>query len=157
MAVNTNTTVNPLAVAKAISTLIAGSTVRDKANSYGAFLYIPVKVGNRSPIVVYEAGRGQFDGDCQVILAFDVRVEEAKAIKAKVEAFAKSHDLQVAADPGDPKKTGWKMTCSQALAALEGATPVKKEEKTQETQPDLSTLLQDPAFKAKLLAMLLGN
>lgn len=155
MAVNTNTTVNPHAVAKAISALVPDSTVRDKASAYASLFYFPVKLGNRSPIVVYESVRGEFEGDCQVVLAFDARVEEAKELKAKVAEFAAAHKLTAAADPGDPKKQGWIMTCSQVLAALEGATPVKKEEKAQK-EPDLNALLQDPAVKAKLLAMLLG-
>ena len=156
MAVNTNNTVNPHSVAKAISALIPDSTVRDKPSAYASLFYFPVKLGNRSPIVVYEAVRGKFDDDCQVILAFDDRVEEAKAIKAKVAAHAEALKAEVAADPGDPKKTGWRLNCSQVLAALEGATPVKKEEEKSHKEPDLNALLQDPAVKAKLLALLLG-
>jgi hypothetical protein len=157
MADNTNTTVNPLAVAKAIAKLIPDATVRDKVCSYGAFMYVPVKIGNRSPIVVYEAVRGQFDGDCQVILAFDVRVEEAKALKAEVAAHAEALKAEEGVDPGDPKKVGWKMKCSQVLAALEGATVVSEHKpKAKASQPDLDELLKDPAFKAALLAKLLG-
>ena len=159
MAVNTNTTVNPLAVAKAVSALVPDSTVRDKPSGFRGLLYVPVKVGIRSPVTVYEVIRGEFEGDCQVVLAFDSRIEEAKELKAKVAEFAEAHKLKAAADPGDPKKQGWIMTCSQVLAALEGATPVKKEEKPRDVL-DLDKLLQDPAFqdpafKAKLMAKLL--
>ena len=84
MAVNTNTTVNPIAVARALSALVPDSTVRDKPSSFRGLLYVPVKVGIRSPVTVYEVIRGEFEGDCQVVLAFDSRIEEAKELKAKV-------------------------------------------------------------------------
>jgi len=144
--------INPHSVAKALAAALQDSSVRDNYSKFAALLYYPVKVGNRSPITVYEAIRGQFDGDCQVIIAFDERLTAVKAVKDIVAVHAAKIDARVACDPGDAKKTGWQMTCSQVLAALEGV-PVKKE--VSSTQ-NLEEMLKDPALKAKLLALLLG-
>ena len=144
--------INPHSVAKALAAALPDSSVRDNYSKFAALLYYPVKVGNRSPITVYEAVRGQFDGDCQVIISFDERLTAAKALKDKIAVHAVKIDAKVAADPGDAKKTGWQMSCSQVLACLEGVTPVKKEE----SSTNLEEMLKDPAVKAKLLALLLG-
>ena len=144
--------INPHSVAKALAALLPDSSVRDNCSKFAALLYYPVKVGNRSPITVYEAVRGQFDGDCQVIISFDERLTAAKTLKEKISVHAAKIDAKVAADPGDAKKTGWQMSCSQVLACLEGVTPVKKEE----SSTNLEEMLKDPAVKAKLLALLLG-
>jgi len=145
--------INPHSVAKALAAALPDSSVRDNYSKFAALLYYPVKVGNRSPITVYEAVRGQFDGDCQVIISFDERLTAAKALKDKIAVHAAKIEAKVASDPGDAKKTGWQMSCSQALAALEGVMPVKKE--VSSTQ-NLEEMLKDPALKAKLLALLLG-
>lgn len=144
--------INPHSVAKALAAALQDSSVRDNYSKFAALLYYPVKVGNRSPITVYEAIRGQFDGDCQVIIAFDERLTAVKAVKDIVAVHAAKIEAKVASDPGDAKKTGWQMSCSQALAALEGVMPVKKEEPS----TNLEEMLKDPEVKAKLLALLLG-
>lgn len=92
--------------------------------------YHPVKVGWRSPITVYETKRGQFDEltDAAVRVCLDTRPDAIgllAGVRARLQAFAEENGCGATADPGDPRKTGWIMTPSQVVAALD----VKREEK----------------------------
>lgn len=161
MAVNST---NPKSAAQAIARTITGATVRDSASAFRGLLYFPVKVGSRSPITVYEAERGKFEGDVTVIVAFDGRADAKSVVgttQDKFAAFAKANSLTEAADPGDATKRGWKMTCSQVVAACESVAPSKEEQQPVQaiSAPafDLDAILKDPAAKARLLAALLGS
>ena len=79
--------INPRAAALALSALIGGS-VKPFANSYSGLYYMPIKVGSRSPITVYEAKRGDFDGDCEVIVALDTRPDAKEVVRALLDASA---------------------------------------------------------------------
>jgi hypothetical protein len=160
-----NSTNSPKSAAQAIARTITGATVRDSASAFRGLLYFPVKVGSRSPITVYEAERGKFEGDVTVIVAFDGRADAKSVVgntQDKFAAFAKANSLAEGADPGDATKRGWKMTCSQVVAACESVAPAK-EEQQQPVQSisapvfDLDAILKDPATRAKLLAALLGS
>jgi hypothetical protein len=154
---------NPITVAKAIAAFVQDGWTRGSPCAYRGLMYVPIKVGGRSPITVYEATRGQFDGDCQVLVCVSTTDKGLEPLRKKLDAFAAKHDLVACEDPGDSRKQGFRMTCSQVVMALEGAEvvssdhkPKAKESKDQKSQPDLDELLKDPAFKAALLAKLLG-
>jgi len=153
-----DTAISPKSAAKAIANLIKGAYVRDGHSAYKGLLYYPVKVGNSSPITVYEETRGQFTGDCSVIVAFGRDADQA--VKAKFTAYAAVNSLEVASDPGDANKKGWKMKCSQAVSACEFSAPAPAQTATTNMQApsiDLEALLKDPAVRAKVLAMLLST
>jgi len=119
--------INPRAAALALSALIGGS-VKPFANSYGGLFYMPIKVGSRSPITVYEAKRGDFDGDCEVIVALDTRPDAKEVVeraRVSLAAFAAANGCEEAADPGDSRKRGWRMKCSQVVAACELPSPTQ--------------------------------
>jgi hypothetical protein len=150
--------ISPKSAAKAVSNLVKGAYVRDNHSAYKGLLYFPVKVGNSSPITVYEETRGQFTGDCTVIVAFGRDADQD--VKAKFAAYAAANGLEVASDPGDANKKGWKMKCSQVLAACEHSAPTPAQTVTASVQNpglDVDALLKDPAVRAKLLAALLGS
>ncbi len=145
--------ISPKSAAKAVSNLVKGAYVRDSHSAYRGLLYYPVKVGNSSPITVYEAVRGEFTGDCSVIVAFGRDADQA--VKAKFAAYAAANSLETSADPGDAKKQGWKMKCSQVLEACEFSVSTPAQTVTASVQNpvmDLEALLKDPAVRAKFLA-----
>ena len=125
---------NPITAAKAIAAFVKDGWTRGTPSAYRGLMYVPVKVGSRSPITVYEATRGSFDGDCQVLVCVTEGDKGLAPLREKLESFAKQHDLVACEDPGDAKKKGFRMTCSQVVMALEGAQTVVSDHKPKAKQ-----------------------
>jgi len=139
---------NPITAAKAIAQFVQDGWTRGSPCAYRGLMYVPIKVGGRSPITVYEATRGQFDGDCQVLVCVSTTDKGLEPLRKKLASFAKQHDLVACEDPGDSRKKGFKMTCTQVIMALEGAVSVVSDHKPKAKQEAAQAPAQQPASQA---------
>lgn len=127
---------NPITAAKAIAAFVQDGWTRGTPSAFRGLMYVPVKVGSRSPITVYEANRGQFEGDCQVLVCVAEGDKGLAPLRDRLAAFAAKNDLAGCEDPGDSRKKGFKMTCTQVIMALEGAVSVVSDHKPKAKQSD---------------------